>query len=102
MNLYDYSQDENIEVGVMTEFSGLNNLITRENNVDQQAWNYFHQVIENSELLFQNLPQYESALLGLTKKYTGYKTTLDKISEHFSKVATTSKPTLTAKTVATS
>lgn len=101
MNLYDFSQDENIEVGVMTEFSNLNNLITRENNVDQQAWNYFNQVIENSELLFQNLPQYESGLLGLTKKYTGYKTALDKISEHFSKTVTTSKPSFSAKTVTT-
>lgn len=89
MNLYDFSQDENIEVGVKTEFSVINNLasnlISREGNVDQEAWSYFTKVIENSELLFQRIPEYENGLLGLTKKYKGSKTTLDKISEHFSK-----------------
>ena len=93
--MFDYSQDKNIEVGVKTEHSPLNNLasklISSENNVDRDAWEYFNKVIENSELVFQNIPQYDSALFGLTKKYTGYKTTFDKISEHFSKNNTSKK-----------
>ena len=88
MNLYDFSQDENIEFGIKTEFSLLgniaSNLISRESNIDLDSWNYFNHVIDNSDLLFQKLPEYESALMGLTKKYKGSKT-YDKISEHFSK-----------------
>ncbi|MCE3229648.1 MAG: hypothetical protein K0S32_4199, partial [Bacteroidetes bacterium] len=84
MNLYDYSQDENIEVGVKTEFSSLKNLL-RENNIDQQAWEYFNEVIDKSDLLFQRIPEYDNGLLGFGKKYKDSKTTLDKISEHFTK-----------------
>jgi hypothetical protein len=99
MNLYDFSQDENIEVGVKTEFSRIGNLasniIGSEANLDQHAWDYFNRVIENSDRLFQNIPQYEKAMLGLSKKYCGYKTTLDKISEHFAK--TVSSKTFASK-----
>ncbi|MBN8693011.1 MAG: phospholipase D family protein [Bacteroidetes bacterium] len=63
MNLYDFSQDENIEVGVKTEYSLLSNftstVIIGEKNLDQDAWDYFGKVIENSELLFKNVPEYE-------------------------------------------
>ena len=45
MNLYDFSQDENIEAGIKTEFSSLGNLaskiISSEKNIDQDAWDYF-------------------------------------------------------------
>lgn len=89
MNLYDFSQDENIEAGIKTEFSNLGNLASKivsgEKNLDQEAWDYFNKVIDNSELLFKNTPEYESALLGLTKKYKGFNNEVDKISEHFSK-----------------
>jgi len=54
-------------------------------NKRQDAWNYFLKVIDHSELLFKNTPQYESVLMGLSKKYTGFKTEVDKISEHFLK-----------------
>lgn len=89
MNLYDYSQDENIEVGVKTEFSLLNNLASKviigEKNLDQDAWDYFGKVIENSELLFKNEPDYESRVFGISKKYKGIKNIKDNISEHFNK-----------------
>jgi len=101
MNLYDFSQDENIEAGIKTEFSSLGNLaskiISSEKNIDQDAWDYFNKVIDHSELLFKNNPEYESGMLGLTKKYKGYKNEIDKISEHFSK--TSSSKTYTPKTV---
>lgn len=88
MNLYDFSQDENIEVGVRTEFSPFGNLASKmigEKSVDQDAWDYFNIVVDNSDLLFKNVPQYESAILGLSKKYKSTKNELDKISEHFTK-----------------
>ncbi len=93
MNLYDFSQDENIEVGVKTEFSALNNFATKiiigEKTVDQDAWDYFLKVIDHSDLLFKNVPEYDSAIFGLIKKFKGIKNELDKISEHFSKTITT-------------
>jgi hypothetical protein len=89
MNLYDFSQDENIEVGVKTEFSSLGNLASKmiigEKTVDQDAWEYFQKVIDHSELLFKNVPEYESAMMGLTKRFKGIKNERDIISEHFGK-----------------
>jgi hypothetical protein len=89
MNLYDYSQNNNIEAGVKTEFNLLGNLASKmilsEKTVDQDAWDYFWKVIDNSELLFKNEPEYESAILGLTKKYKRIKNVKDNISTHFSK-----------------
>lgn len=90
MNLYDFSQDENIEVGIKTEYTNLGNLTTKlvtgETSLDKDAWEYFDKVIDRSELLFKNTPQYESAMLGMTKRYINFKTEVDKISEHFSKI----------------
>lgn len=103
MNLYDFSQDENIEAGVMTEYTTLGNIaskiVTGETNLDKDAWEYFNRVIDHSELLFKNTPEYESALLGLTKKYKGFKTEMDKISEHFSR---THAPVKTASKIVVS
>ncbi len=60
MNLYNYSQDNNIEAGVMTKATLLGNLannfltnVTGEDSFDIQAWTYFKRVIEQSDLLFQ-------------------------------------------------
>jgi hypothetical protein len=101
MNLYNYSQDENIEAGIKTEFSKLGNLaskmISGEKSLDQDAWDYFDKVIDHSTVLYRNIPQYESGLLGLTKKYTGFKTEIDKISDHFSKT-NPAKPSATKAT----
>jgi|SRR5690554_39605 len=75
MNLYSYSQDNNIEFGVLTEG-------TRE-ALDKDAWEYFNRVIEQSELLFQRLPEYESIMLGLKTKYKGSNIGVDKLSDFF-------------------
>lgn len=90
MNLYDFSQDQNIEAGIKTEYSILGNIASKimssDGYLDQDAWHYFKRVFEHSEVLFRNVPEYESALLGLTKKYKGFKTEIDRISEYFSSV----------------
>jgi hypothetical protein len=87
MNLYDYSQDQNIEAGIKTEYSILGNiaskLVSNDGYLDKDAWDYFKRVFEHSEVFYRNVPQYESILLGLTKKYIGFKTEVDKISEYF-------------------
>jgi hypothetical protein len=68
MNLYDFSQDNNIEAGVLLD-TPLLNMLTGTNTVDRQAIDYFGDVIENSELLFRKEPQYTSGMLGIGKKY---------------------------------
>ena len=96
MNLYDFSQNENIEVGVLTEYNPLGNIASKllydgEKSLDQDAWDYFNHVIENSELLFKNEPDYETGILGFGKKFKGFKNIQDNISEHFSKGGLVSK-----------
>jgi hypothetical protein len=91
MNLYDYSLNNNIEAGVLTKTSLLqhmaNNLVsnvTGDDHLDREAQEYFDKVIEQAELLFDKQPQYESALLGLSKKYVKSIVQEDKLSEFFS------------------
>lgn len=75
MNLYSYSQDNNIEFGVLTEG-------TRE-TLDKEAWDYFNRVIDQSELLYNRVPQYEPTMLRLSKKYKGSIIETDKLSDFF-------------------
>lgn len=86
MNLYSFSQDNNIEAGVITKAPLLGNIANNllgEDSFDNQASNYFKRVIDQSELLFQKTPQYESAMLGLTRKYKESKIEVDKLSAFF-------------------
>lgn len=90
MNLYTFSQDNNIEAGVMSKATLLGDLaknfmtnVTGEDSFDRQALTYFSRVIEQSDLLFQKTPQYESANFGLTKKYKESKIEVDKLTEFF-------------------
>lgn len=90
MNLHSFSQDNNIEAGVLTKTTLLGNLasnlitnVTGEDTFDNQAWAYFHRVIEQSEILYVKTPVFESGLLGLTKKYVESKVEVDKLSDFF-------------------
>lgn len=99
MNLYSYSQDNNIEAGVMTKtasfLGGLMNNVTGEENFDQTAWNYFIRVIEQSELLFKKIPEYESKMLGFSKKYKSSKIEVDKLTDFFNGKIKHDKPSFT-------
>ncbi len=79
MNLYSFSQDNNIEVGVLAEYSLFGN-----NSLDADAEKYFSEVINLSEPIFKKSPQYENTLLGLKKKYSQSKIEIDKIADFFS------------------
>ena len=81
MNLYGFSQNNNIEVGVLMERSAIG-AFTGGNNLDDNTWDYFITVIEQAELLFAKEPQYTKNLLGI-KKYTNSEITIDKLSEFF-------------------
>ena len=76
MNLYSYSQDNNIEAGVKTKSAG-------EDSFDAQAWEYFIRVIAQAELVFLKTPQYESKMMGLKKTYKGSIVGVDDLTEFF-------------------
>ena len=77
MNLYEYSMNNNIEFGVVTK----SNLVG--DNLDVDAWNYFHSVIEGSLLEFEKTPVFESGMMGLRKKYLRSDITVDLLSKTF-------------------
>jgi hypothetical protein len=90
MNLYNYSQDNNIEAGVMTKATLLGNIahdlmntVSGEESFDRQAWSYFSRVIEQSDLLFHKIPKYESGMMGIFNKYKESQTEVDKLTEFF-------------------
>jgi|GEM_PF-5890251 hypothetical protein len=58
MNLYSYSQESNIEVGVKTKTSMLSGF-TGDDNLDNKALDCFNKVIDQAELFFEKSPQYE-------------------------------------------
>jgi hypothetical protein len=95
MNLYSYSQDNNIEVGVMTTATILGNLasnfvgnVTGEDTFDRQALSYFMRVVDQSELLFKKTPTFENIMLGLSKKYKESIIEKDTLSDFFSRHTT--------------
>lgn len=80
MNLYDFSQNNNIEFGILTKItSTIGNLLG--DTLDKDAFNYFDQVMNNSDTLFKRVPKYEDKMLGLTKKYVGSETEINKLEE---------------------
>jgi hypothetical protein len=78
MNLYEYSQNNNIEFGILTNPS-LFSTFTGD-SLDDDALEYFQQVVKDSQLLFQKKPKYESNLGGLRKKYITSETLVDNLS----------------------
>jgi hypothetical protein len=81
MNLYGYSQDNNIEFGILTDPSivgNITNTITG-SNLDEDALVYFKQVIKDSELLFERKPNYESKFAGLRKRSIGFQNKIYKL-----------------------
>lgn len=90
MNLYNFSQDNNIEAGVMTKSNVLSNIATNlmtnvigEESFDQTAWNYFNRVISQSDLLYKKSPRFDSGMLGFSKKYKSSKIETDLLTDFF-------------------
>ena len=84
MNLYNFSQDNNIEAGVLTNRKGILGSLTSQDTLENDAGGYFERVIEQSDLLFLKVPKFESSMLGLSKRYTGSEIETDKLSDFFS------------------
>lgn len=83
MNLYNFSQDNNIEAGVLTNRKGILGSITSQDTLENDAAGYFQRVIEQSDLLFLKEPKFESTMLGLSKRYTNSVIETDKLSDFF-------------------
>jgi hypothetical protein len=81
MNLYDFSQDQNIEAGVLIESSLLG--MVRATTLDEDSDEYFKKVANQSEVIFEKVPQYESKFGGLQKKYVSSEIKVNKLEEHF-------------------
>lgn len=78
MNLYSYSQDNNIEAGVLTKFKFIGT-----ENFDYEASEYFSRVIKQSALLFKKTPQIECTMLGLKKTYIESMIEVDELTNFF-------------------
>lgn len=75
MNLYAYSQDNNIEVGVESE----NSSILKRSGLDAESWNYFNNVIDAARVVFDRQPTFKKGFIGLTESYVDSETIIDEI-----------------------
>ena len=62
MNLYDYSVDNNIEVGVFAADESRSG-----RKLAVEGWDYFIEVIDNAVEVFDRRPNFEKGFLGLTQ-----------------------------------
>lgn len=85
MNLYDYSQNNNVEVGILTEYQFIGG------KANDEANSYFYKVIESAKTIFEKKPTYEKSLMGLTKTYKGSSVIINELDAHFSGKEPTSK-----------
>lgn len=87
MNLHSYSQDNNIEAGVLTKSTLIADIASAffigEENLDKQAWNCFMKIIQQSKPLYQKFPIYENAMFGLSKKYKRSVVECDELSSYY-------------------
>lgn len=83
MNLYNFSQDNNIEAGVLTNRKGILESFTSLDTLENDAAGYFQRVIEQSDLLFLKEPKFESTRLGFSRIYTKSIIETDKLSDFF-------------------
>lgn len=85
MNLYDFSQNNNIEFGILTKATLVGNFVDKVtgDSLDQKAFDYFMSVVENSELYFKREPKYKSGWLGLSSDYANSEVIIDKFDTAF-------------------
>ena len=87
MNLYAYSQDVNIEAGYrVDDYESKNQAV----NAQNEAWNHFYDIFDGADPMFNKEGQFESRLLGLSKKYIGSEIEFDVLDEKASPARTSS------------
>ena len=91
MNLYDFSQNNNIEFGILMKSNSLGDWgrgLIGEQSIDSQAFNYFiRHVIDQAMPVFSREPEFKDGFLGLTSKYMDSKDTLDQTDAFFTNKA---------------
>lgn len=104
MNLHSYSQNNNIEAGILTQL-GLLSIVGggKDDTLDAETNQAFRRVIDQAELIFEKVPEYEKSNFGLSKNYTRSVVKVNKIEEKFRSGASESKapakPYVTQKTI---
>ena len=87
LNLYDFSQNNNIEVGVLMEtpqtLVGRLTNWSQDRELDGQAFTYFNEVIDNSEILYKKTAVFEEGFLGFNKKYLRSDVIVDELDKFF-------------------
>ena len=87
LNLYDFSQNQNIEAGVFMETP--TNLVgkltgwSKDSKLEGEAFGFFCEVIENSDLLFKKTTGFESSMFGMKKAYSEPKIEIDELDLFF-------------------
>lgn len=75
MNLYDYSQNNNIEFGILLKTNFVKDIavaLTGDGSLDSQAYSYFREeVISKAKVMFHREPEFDKGIAGsgLGKKY---------------------------------
>ncbi len=89
MNLHQFSQNNNIEAGILMypkrSLEQIANVIVSNTSMEDEAHKYFAELIERSELIYHAEPQFKKELFGLSKKYTGSKIIINVVDEFFKK-----------------
>ena len=87
MNLHQFSQNTNIEAGIIMQpknaIKQLADIALSNSDAGDEALEYFEDVIKHAEVVYQKVPEYESILLGLKKKYVGSTVEVDKLNSFF-------------------
>lgn len=72
MNLHSFSQDHNIEFGILMKANFVKDIfssVAGGPNLDGDAWRFFHEILDQSSLIFQKEAQFETSMMGLKKAY---------------------------------
>lgn len=78
MNLYDFSQNNNIEVGILTEYQFIGG------KANDEAYSYFSNIIDMAKVIFEKRPNYEKNIFSMPKTYKDSSILQDKLEAHFS------------------
>ncbi len=81
MNLHSFSQNNNIEFGILTKGTKIGGVVVGD-RLGQDSFSYFFKVIDQSKLIFKKEPQYERTKLGLTCKYKESIVKVDELTEN--------------------
>lgn len=93
MNLYDRSQDNNIEAGILMNgsYRGLlpnlaQKVLTTLKSTprfEDDANDHFVKIVEQADILYKRTPQFENSLFGISKNYIESIVEIDQLTEFF-------------------